>query len=110
MTTKGHSEAKVAIVTGGASGIGLSVVERLISDGWNVTVLDLNGEAGQKHADRLGKQFTFIGVDATDYEQLSSAFVKTWEKHHRLDFVFANAVRRLPGPFVVPETFTEMPL
>lgn len=92
MTTNGTS-ARVALITGGASGMGLSITERLVKDGWKVTVVDYNEANGQKTADRLGSQITFIKADVTDYEQLSSTFVKTWDQHHRLDFVFANAVR-----------------
>lgn len=94
MATNDPFTASVAIVTGGASGMGLSVVKELVRRGWNVLVLDLNEEAGQKQKDRLGNQVSFKKTDVTDYEQLSEAFVETWKKHSRLDFVFANAVCR----------------
>lgn len=92
MTANGTSNAPVAIVTGGASGMGLSVVEELISREWQVLVLDLNAEAGQGLQERLGDRLSFTKTDVTDYEQLSKAFVQTWKKFNRLDFVFANAV------------------
>ncbi len=87
-----HSQAPVAYITGGASGIGLAVTEKLVKQGWNVTIVDVVSETGQKVADRLGEQVLFVKADVTDYDQQAKAFVETWAKWHRLDFVFANAV------------------
>lgn len=92
MATHGDTNAPVAIVTGGASGMGLSVVEELVRRNWDVLVLDLNEDAGEKQQERLGEKVSFMKTDVTDYEQLSKAFVETWKKYSRLDFVFANAV------------------
>ena len=44
---------KVAIVTGGASGIGLACAERLAADGMKVVIADVNEKAGNEHAKRL---------------------------------------------------------
>ena len=41
-------DGKVAIVTGGASGIGLATVERLAQEGANVSIFDINQSAGEK--------------------------------------------------------------
>lgn len=48
---------KVAVVTGGASGIGLAVAERLAADGARVVIGDIQAEAGEKTAARLGGLF-----------------------------------------------------
>jgi 3-hydroxybutyrate dehydrogenase len=48
---------KVAIVTGGASGIGLACAERLAADGMKVVLADMNEKAGSEHAKRLGGDF-----------------------------------------------------
>lgn len=92
MTSNGTLSAPVALVTGGASGMGLSTVERLVELGWNVCIADMNAEMGKKHAARLGDKAFFVQVDVRDYEQQAAAFVQTWKKWARLDFVFANAV------------------
>lgn len=65
MATNGHSSASVALITGGASGMGLSVTERLVELGWNVMIIDINEEGGQKVAARLGDQTTFVSSEKT---------------------------------------------
>lgn len=65
-----------AVVTGGASGLGLATVERLAKNGARVTILDLPGSAGQAQADRLGEPVQFIGIDITDEEQVEAAFAQ----------------------------------
>lgn len=78
--------------------MGLSVATHLVSQGWNVCIVDFNETSGQEVAERLGKQaqgqdhVQFVKVDVTDYEQQAKAFVETWARWGRLDFVFANAV------------------
>jgi NAD(P)-dependent dehydrogenase (short-subunit alcohol dehydrogenase family) len=64
-----------AVVTGGASGIGLATVEWLLDDGWPVAVLDVNPEALASAEDMLaGENAIFIPVDVTDEEMVSDAF------------------------------------
>jgi 3-hydroxybutyrate dehydrogenase len=58
--------ARVAIVTGAASGIGLACAERLAADGMKVVLADLNEKAGAEHARRLGG--TFVAADLTQRE------------------------------------------
>jgi len=64
-----------AVVTGGASGIGLAVTERLLDDGWPVAVLDADAQALAAAEDALSEENAiFIEVDVTDEEQLGEAF------------------------------------
>lgn len=64
-----------AIVTGGASGIGLATVEWLLDDGWPVAVLDANPEALAAAEDMFsGENVIFISVDVTDEELVGEAF------------------------------------
>lgn len=84
---------KVALITGGASGMGLAAVKRLVELGWEVSVLDYNKVNGEAVAKELGSQVTFFHVDVTDYDQHAKAFETTWKKHRQLDFVWQNAVR-----------------
>lgn len=95
MAVNGDSRASapVALITGAASGMGLSVTKRLIERGWNVAMVDLNTEAGSRLAEGFGDQAIYVKANVSDYEEQAKTFVETWSKWHRLDFVFANAVR-----------------
>ena len=50
---------KVALITGGASGIGLACADRLAADGMKVVIADMNEKAGAEHAKRLAGDFLF---------------------------------------------------
>lgn len=95
MATNGDSRApaSVALITGAASGMGLSVCKRLIERGYNVAMIDMNTEAGSKLAEGFGEQAIFVKANVSNYEEQAKAFAETWSKWHRIDFVFANAVR-----------------
>lgn len=83
--------AKVALITGGAGGMGYAMVERLVDLGWNVAIVDLNDEAGSRAEQTLGKQVVYIRANVIDYDEQAAAFVKTWATWGRIDLVWANA-------------------
>jgi NAD(P)-dependent dehydrogenase (short-subunit alcohol dehydrogenase family) len=62
-----------AIVTGGASGLGLSVVESVIAGGGRATVLDVNEAAGAEVVHRLGERSAFRNVDVTSEDAVNQA-------------------------------------
>lgn len=59
-------ENDVAIVTGGAQGIGKEVVRGIIAGGGSVIIADINEEVGQKTAEELGDKASFIKMDLSD--------------------------------------------
>ena len=74
MSSTGYE--RVAVVTGGASGIGLAISERLAVDGIAVAVLDRNREAAKTTADKInadGGNAVGLGVDVTDRAGLETA-------------------------------------
>ncbi|KAG9194053.1 hypothetical protein G6011_04088 [Alternaria panax] len=84
---------KVALITGGASGMGLAVATALSSrthEDWSIHLVDLNAEAGKQAAGKLTNTH-FHQTNVTDYASLVSAFEASYNTHHRLDFVYANA-------------------
>lgn len=91
MDSSDVSSAQVAIITGGASGMGLGMVEKLVSQGWNVTVVDFNGETGKAVTEKLGSQVYYIKGNVAKYEDQAAAFVATYKKWGRVDLVWANA-------------------
>jgi NAD(P)-dependent dehydrogenase (short-subunit alcohol dehydrogenase family) len=66
--------------------MGLAVTERLVSQGWNVAIMDLNEEAGHEVAERLGPQVLFLKADVTSYGEQGEVFRRTWERWGRLNF------------------------
>jgi NAD(P)-dependent dehydrogenase (short-subunit alcohol dehydrogenase family) len=64
-----------AIVTGGASGIGLATAEWLLDDGWPVAIVDVNAEALAAAETMLGGENTmFLTLDVTDEEMVAEVF------------------------------------
>ena len=89
-----------AIVTGGASGLGLGFTEALAENGARVTMLDINPERVGAEVQRLrGLGWDVRGevVDVTDHPALDKAFDEAVAEYGKLDVVFANAGID-PGP------------
>lgn len=84
------SESKrVAIITGGASGIGKATAERFSKEGIIPVIADLNGEAAESTAKELGGMG--IGLDVTDYDACRKAADAVYEKYGRIDILVACA-------------------
>ena len=64
---------KVAIVTGGASGLGLATVEAFVAKGAKVVIFDLNQQQGDEVVARLGSNVRALNVDVTNEEQVHAA-------------------------------------
>jgi NAD(P)-dependent dehydrogenase (short-subunit alcohol dehydrogenase family) len=82
-------EGRVAVVTGGGSGIGLASVRRLASEGARVVVADVDAESGKAAADEVGG--LFAQVDVTDEEQVSALYRTTADTYGSVDIAFNNA-------------------
>jgi NAD(P)-dependent dehydrogenase (short-subunit alcohol dehydrogenase family) len=83
-----------AVVTGGASGIGLAITEVLAENGAFVTIMDRNPETLQREVARLkaqGCDVQGLEVDVSDAAAMKAAFVEANAARGRLDVVFANA-------------------
>ncbi|MDN6175995.1 MAG: 3-hydroxyacyl-CoA dehydrogenase [Brevibacterium sp.] len=63
----------IALVTGGASGLGRATTERLLAAGAQVVMVDLNAEVGQQVAKELGESAHFVTADVTNEEQVQAA-------------------------------------
>jgi len=67
---------KVALVTGGASGLGAATAKMIVEEGGHVVIADLNDQAGQALAKELGQHARFVHTDVTDAAEAEAA-VKT---------------------------------
>lgn len=85
---------KIALVTGGANGIGRSVVNQFVEEGAWVAIWDLADEAGQELADEInaqGGKAYYQHVNVTQAEEVDSAVEELVEKWGRLDILINNA-------------------
>lgn len=67
----------VAVVTGGASGLGEATVRQLIADGGRASILDLDVNQGRRIAEELGDSVLYCKTDVTDTESVQSAIDAT---------------------------------
>ena len=62
-----------ALITGGASGLGLATAERVIDGGGHVVILDINDESGEAAAARLGEQARYVNTNVANEESVRNA-------------------------------------
>jgi 3-hydroxybutyrate dehydrogenase len=82
---------KVAIVTGGASGIGHEIVRTYASAGCKVAIADINLDAAQRAASDLGKEHMAVAMDVTSEEAVESGVKAVVERYGRIDVLISNA-------------------
>jgi sorbitol-6-phosphate 2-dehydrogenase len=86
---------RIALVTGGAQGLGEAICHRLAREGAHVVVADLNQggaeEVAAEVAARTGRRALAVPVDVTDEGQVEAAVRRTVEAFGRLDILVSNA-------------------
>ncbi|MFC5439179.1 glucose 1-dehydrogenase [Rhodanobacter ginsenosidimutans] len=87
----GRLSGKVALVTGGALGIGAACVTRMIEAGANVAIVDLHDDAGQALAAQHGGNARYFHADVSSEAQVAAAIAGTVEAFGRLDVLVNNA-------------------
>jgi NAD(P)-dependent dehydrogenase (short-subunit alcohol dehydrogenase family) len=86
----------VAVVTGGASGIGAATSRRLVAEGARVGIGDINAEGAELLAKELGDGAIGIGFDAADVASVEQLVTATVEHFGRLDILHNNAAIMAP--------------
>jgi len=79
---------KIAMVTGGANGIGQGIVKTLAKAGAKVMICDIDEEAGQATAKEVGGEF--YKLDVTDKDKAEEVVQNVLSKHERIDILAAN--------------------
>ena len=89
----GRIQGKVAVVTGGCSGIGLATVQRFVEEGARVVIGDIDEQRGHELVGQLGGAdvATFVVVDVTDKEQVDALFQTAKDTYGSVDIAFNNA-------------------
>ncbi|HUB94848.1 MAG TPA: SDR family NAD(P)-dependent oxidoreductase [Stellaceae bacterium] len=82
---------KVAIVTGGASGMGAATARLITESGGRVVIADIDATTGAAHAAELGKSARFVRTDVTRVEDTQRLMAATIEAFGRIDVLFNNA-------------------
>ena len=104
----GQVEGKIAIVTGGASGIGAACAETLAQEGAVVVTTDIDEPRGNALVSAIaaaGGQAIFLPQDVTDEERWREVVAEIERRYGRLDILVANA-----GIGIMAATITEMSL
>lgn len=103
----GVLQDKIALVTGGAQGLGEAICQRLAAEGCHVVVADVNLEAATGTANAItaqtDRQSLAVKVDVTNEEQVATMVAQTLDRFGRLDVVVSNA------GVLVAEEITEFP-
>jgi 3-oxoacyl-[acyl-carrier protein] reductase len=84
-------ENKVAIITGGAGGIGYAAVKRFIEEGAKVAIVDYDKELGEKVAAELGEQVAFFAVDVSKLDQVKKMVEQVVAHFGHVDILINNA-------------------
>ncbi len=93
---------RIAIVTGGAQGLGQAICERLAREGCHVVVVDVNEQGAQATATEIakatGRRVVGRKVDVTQEARVQALFDDTVKDFGRVDIVVANAAILIAGP------------
>ncbi|HCC5977249.1 TPA: SDR family oxidoreductase [Citrobacter koseri] len=85
-------ENKIALITGGSSGIGLATAKKFISEGARVIITGRNKETLEQAIEKLDRQYvTAIQSDISNIHEQDKVFSIIKAKYGRLDILFANA-------------------
>ncbi len=87
----GRLDGKVAVITGGASGIGAGTVRRFVEEGAKVLITDLDVAKGEALASELGAATAFLQTDVSQEEQVAAMIAEATDRWGRLDCLYNNA-------------------
>src|SRR3954451_4562375 len=99
----GRVDGKVALVTGGASGIGRGCAEKLAAEGASVVVTDVQDAKGAEVVgaiEKVGGKAEYLHHDATDEADWETVISRIKAAHGRLDILVNNAGIAIPGSVI----------
>ena len=94
----GKLESRIAVITGGGSGIGEATAKLFSSEGARVVIADIDEKNGQRVAAEIGLAALFRKTDVSDPAQVEAMVKSTVERFGRLDILFNNAFATRMGP------------
>ena len=84
-------EGKVAVITGGSSGIGLATAKRFVEEGAHVVITGRREKELKEAAALIKENVTTVVGDVSRLEDLDRLYAVVKEKHGHIDILFANA-------------------
>jgi NAD(P)-dependent dehydrogenase (short-subunit alcohol dehydrogenase family) len=87
----GKLDGKVAVITGGASGIGEAAVRLFVDEGCRVVIADIRDDKGARLAEGLGERAAYIHTDVSEEPHIKAALSVALTRFGRLDCLFNNA-------------------
>jgi NAD(P)-dependent dehydrogenase (short-subunit alcohol dehydrogenase family) len=97
----GVLDGKVAIVTGGTSGIGARTAELFVEEGARVVIAGRRRDVGEELAARLGQSASFVQADVAQAEEVRALVEGTAARFGQLDVLFNNAGFGIPPRSIV---------
>ncbi|KAH9625100.1 hypothetical protein KSS87_018089 [Heliosperma pusillum] len=91
ITAQGRLENKIALITGGANGIGKATAQEFIKQGARVLIADIDTEQGPNVAKDLGSNAHFIHCDVADESDMAQAIDIALAHYGKLDIMYNNA-------------------
>src|SRR3954451_19644099 len=82
---------KIAVITGGSSGIGLATARRFVEEGAHVVITGRREKELDEAAAFIGRNVTAVAGDVSNLEDLDRLYAVVKEKHGKIDILFANA-------------------
>ncbi|MGA4518604.1 3-oxoacyl-ACP reductase FabG [Solibacillus silvestris] len=82
---------KVAIITGGAGGIGLAAVKRFLEEGAKVAIVDYDKQQGEKMEAELGENVAFFAVDVSKLADVKEMVEQVVDRFGKIDILINNA-------------------
>jgi NAD(P)-dependent dehydrogenase (short-subunit alcohol dehydrogenase family) len=96
-------EGKTAVITGGATGVGLATARRLAEEGARVVISGRRIDVGVEAVNglrSLGLEAAFVSADVADAEQVKSLMEQTVQAYGQIDILVNNAAVFIPGRFM----------
>lgn len=84
-------DSKVALITGGASGIGAAIAQRFVKEGASVAVCDIDAKTGADTALKLGDKARFYRLDIADEEEVRKTVEDIQNHYSKIDILINNA-------------------
>ena len=98
-------EGKVAVITGGISGIGLATAKRFVAEGAHVVITGRREKELKEAAASIGGNVTTVVGDVSRLEDLDRLYAVVKEKHGHIDVLFANAGAGTIAPLAAAAAF-----